>query len=59
MDSPRAAEDEVRYWAMRRLSGAFEPHDEVDEIRWVAPAEAGVLLLSYSRDLPVLRSLPT
>jgi 8-oxo-dGTP diphosphatase len=46
----------VRYWTMRPLSGEFRPHAEVDEVRWVAPGEAASLL-SYARDLPVLRSL--
>jgi 8-oxo-dGTP diphosphatase len=46
----------VRYWAMRPLSGAFEPDAEVDEVRWLAPAEAE-RLLSWPRDRPVLRAL--
>src|SRR3954447_8058566 len=36
----------VRYWRMRVVGGAFEPHDEVDEVRWLGLAEAG-RLLSY------------
>lgn len=45
----------VRYWVATVVSGAFAPNDEVDEVRWVAPAEAEELL-SYSRDLDVLRA---
>lgn len=47
----------VRYWAMRPLAGAFAPHDEVDEIRWLPPPTAAVAL-SYARDREVLASLP-
>jgi 8-oxo-dGTP diphosphatase len=46
----------VRYWAMRPLSGAFVPHAEVDEVRWLAP-DAAARLLTYRRDHVVLRSL--
>jgi len=34
----------VRYYLMRPLGGAFAPSDEVDELRWVPPGEAGELL---------------
>jgi 8-oxo-dGTP diphosphatase len=44
----------VRYWAMRPLGGAFAPGDEVDEIRWLEPAEAQ-RTVSYDRDRTVLR----
>src|SRR3954471_7443506 len=30
----------VRYWLMEATGGAFEPNDEVDELRWLAPDEA-------------------
>jgi 8-oxo-dGTP diphosphatase len=43
----------VRWWLMRPLSGAFEPNDEVDELRWVAPAEARELL-TYPHDAQLL-----
>ena len=43
----------VRYWAMRPVSGRFEPHDEVDEVRWLPLARARALL-TYERDLAVL-----
>jgi len=46
----------VRYWAMEPVSGSFTPNDEVDEVRWVAPAGAGALL-SYARDRRVTESL--
>src|SRR4051794_13970540 len=40
----------VRYWLMApEDDSAFEPNDEVDELRWLAPAEAAELL-SYPRD---------
>ena len=45
----------VRYWEMRPLGGVFAPHHEVDEIRWLAVADA-VRLVSYERDVPVLES---
>ena len=45
----------VRYWAMEVVGETpFVPNDEVDEVRWVEPAEA-LALLSYDRDRePVL-----
>jgi 8-oxo-dGTP diphosphatase len=46
----------VRYWAMRPLEGAFEPHAEIDAVRWVEP-QAAERLLSWPRDLRVLRAL--
>ena len=39
----------VRYWRMAVVDGDFAPNDEVDELRWLAPADAGALL-SYDRD---------
>ena len=45
----------VRYWAMHAVSGEFRPHEEVDEIRWLAPDEAAAQL-SWERDLEVLRA---
>ena len=46
----------VRYWEMGVLGGSFEPNSEVDEVRWVSPAEA-VELLTYERDAEVLAAL--
>ena len=47
----------VRYWLMEPDDepGSFEPNDEVDEVRWVALAEAAELL-TYDRDRDVLVS---
>jgi 8-oxo-dGTP diphosphatase len=45
----------VRYWVMDVVEqGRFEPNDEVDEIRWLAPGVAGDLL-SYLRDAELVR----
>jgi 8-oxo-dGTP diphosphatase len=44
----------VRWWRMRVVGDhGFEPDDEVDELRWLAPADAAQLL-SYARDLALL-----
>jgi 8-oxo-dGTP pyrophosphatase MutT (NUDIX family) len=45
----------VRYWAMQPTGGRFEPNDEVDEVRWLGPDEAGSLM-SYDHDRDVLAS---
>jgi 8-oxo-dGTP diphosphatase len=39
----------VRYWLMEAVEGEFAPNDEVDELRWLEPAEAAALL-TYPRD---------
>jgi 8-oxo-dGTP diphosphatase len=42
----------VRYWLMRPIEGGFEPHGEVDELRWVTRSEASDLLTyDHDRDL--------
>jgi 8-oxo-dGTP diphosphatase len=46
----------VRWWAMRAAGGAFEPGDEVDELRWLTPA-AAERLLTAGRDVAPLRLL--
>jgi 8-oxo-dGTP diphosphatase len=46
----------VRYWEMPECSGEFEPTDEVDEVRWLALADAE-RKLSYDHDRAVLRAL--
>ena len=47
----------VRYWLMAVIDDpGFEPNDEVDELRWLAPADARELL-TYERDRELLRSL--
>ena len=44
----------VRYWLMKPLEGGFEPHDEVDEIRWLRPEKA-VKKLTYDHDKELIR----
>lgn len=48
----------VRYWLMEldEEPGAFEPNDEVDEVRWMAVEEAAVKL-TYDRDREVLEEV--
>lgn len=42
----------VRYWLMSALEGSFEPHGEVDELRWLTGREARSLLTyEHDRDL--------
>jgi 8-oxo-dGTP diphosphatase len=44
----------VRYFRMEPVNeGSFEPTEEVDELRWLPPAEAA-RQLSYDRDRDVL-----
>jgi 8-oxo-dGTP diphosphatase len=43
----------VRYWLMAPEAGEFHPNEEVDEVRWVSPAEAAGLL-SYDHDRALL-----
>ena len=45
----------VRYWQMTPVSGEFEPNEEVDELRWLTPAEAAELL-TYERDREVVEA---
>jgi len=47
----------VRYWLMTPSGGSFEPNDEVDELRWLSPAEAAELL-TYEHDRRLARELP-
>jgi len=47
---------EVRYWAMQPVGGSFAVNDEVDDVRWLSPPEADVVL-TYDRDRSVLASL--
>jgi 8-oxo-dGTP diphosphatase len=44
----------VRYWLMEPMEGEFEPHREVDELRWVDTAEVEELL-SYEHDRELVR----
>ncbi len=47
----------VRYWLMEAVEApGFEPNDEVDELRWVTPAEAE-RVLSYPRDRELATAL--
>jgi 8-oxo-dGTP diphosphatase len=42
----------VRYWLMAPVDGQFEPHGEVDDLRWVTRNEAEELLTyPHDRDL--------
>jgi len=44
----------VRYWLIEvEHDPGFQPNDEVDGVRWLAPAEAAALL-TYERDGEVL-----
>ena len=44
----------VRYWLMEPIDGEFEPHGEVDELRWLTPEEAEELL-TYPHDKELVR----
>jgi 8-oxo-dGTP diphosphatase len=44
----------VRYWLMEPIEGEFEPHGEVDELRWVTRPEAEELL-TYDHDRALVR----
>jgi 8-oxo-dGTP pyrophosphatase MutT (NUDIX family) len=46
----------VAYWVMSPEAGAFEPNDEVDELRWLDIATAG-LQLTYERDRDLLAAM--
>jgi 8-oxo-dGTP diphosphatase len=47
----------VRYWLMEvEHDPGFVSNDEVDELRWLEPADA-LALLSYERDAEVVRSV--
>ena len=44
----------VRYWLMEPVDGEFQPHGEVDELRWVAREQAEELL-TYPHDRELVR----
>jgi 8-oxo-dGTP diphosphatase len=44
----------VRYWMMEPIEGGFEPHGEVDELRWLTKREAEELL-TYEHDRELVR----
>jgi 8-oxo-dGTP diphosphatase len=46
----------VRWWLMRPRGGEFVPGDEVDELRWLSPADAAELL-DYEHDRELVRAL--
>ena len=46
----------VLWWRMTPLAGEFTPTDEVDELRWLTPAEAAGLL-SYEHDRALVATL--
>ena len=46
----------ARYWAMTAVEGAFEPHGEVDDVRWM-PLPDAIRMLSYEHDAEVIRAL--
>jgi 8-oxo-dGTP diphosphatase len=47
----------VRWWRMEPIADdGFTPNDEVDEVRWVSPAEAAQLL-TYGRDHALLAEI--
>jgi 8-oxo-dGTP diphosphatase len=46
----------VRYWSMEVIEGEFEPNDEVDELRWLTPDDAGALL-TYPRDVELVQEI--
>ena len=52
----RGRPKQVRYWLMRPVGGELAFHHEVDDGRWVKPAQAAGLL-SYERDVPLALSL--
>lgn len=45
----------VRYFVMRPLDGAFSPHAEIDDARWL-PVEQALAALTYERDRALLRA---
>ena len=55
----RKGRDKLVRWYRMELDGdpaAFAPNDEVDELRWLTPDEAGALL-SYDHDRALVRTL--
>jgi 8-oxo-dGTP diphosphatase len=54
--TPKGRDKEVRYWVMEPVDGEFTPNDEVDDMRWVSPDEAGALL-SYPADRELIDSM--
>lgn len=44
----------VRYWLMEPLEGSFEPHGEIDELRWLG-SERAQRQLTYEHDRELVR----
>lgn len=54
---PRGRPKTVRWWHMTPITDeGFSPDDEVDELRWLTPDEAG-RLLSYAHDRSLVARL--
>ncbi len=53
----RGRDKVVRWFLMRCTGGSFQPNDEVDEIRWLDPAEAQEIL-SYGHARSLVEALP-
>ena len=49
-DDRKGRSKAVRYWLMEVEDGDFDPHEEVDEVRWMLPAKAAQLL-TYEHDV--------
>ncbi len=54
----RGRDKRVRWWLMRQTGGAFVVNDEVDRVRWLAPAEAAEVL-TYDHARHLLTYLPS
>ena len=49
-DDRKGRSKAVRYWLMEVEDGDFDPNEEVDELRWMQPANAAQLL-TYEHDV--------
>jgi 8-oxo-dGTP pyrophosphatase MutT (NUDIX family) len=57
--APGAARAKVVEWFLASAgAGAFRAHEEVDELRWLAPAAAAALLTHAQEREVLLRALP-
>jgi len=54
----RGKDKTVRWWLLHQRGGGFTPNDEVDQVRWLPPAEAANVL-SYDHAKRLLDHLPT
>jgi len=52
----RGRPKQVRYWLMRPVGGGLAFRHEVDDARWLTPAQAAGLL-SYERDVALVLAL--